>query len=290
MELTSESLSEIIFQVINNILSKLFSSVDKTIYSLLDTITFIDESILEQKNLTKILGEGYSSGIILICNALATGFFIFYATQYLISHLTYKKIQKPSQFIFKAIIFIGIMNSSLWLCKEIIYIVSLITKSINTLALDIFHIDISFTTFIKQLNSILYSSDSKFDVFSFDGIIKSFSSFGMISLIFSYSLRYVLIQIFVILCPFAFLSLLSENTERFFRAWITNFISLLVIQIFISIILILSFTISDVNSAELKKLLYIAIIFAITRTNSFIKELIGGISFEVNQNFNILKR
>ena len=43
MEYTSESLSELIFQVINNILTKLFASLDKTIYSLLDNITFIDE-------------------------------------------------------------------------------------------------------------------------------------------------------------------------------------------------------------------------------------------------------
>ena len=52
MEYTSESLSELIFQVINNILTKLFASLDKTIYSLLDNITFIDENILEQEKLS----------------------------------------------------------------------------------------------------------------------------------------------------------------------------------------------------------------------------------------------
>ena len=51
MEYTSESLSELIFQVINNILTKLFASLDKTIYSLLDNITFIDENILEPQKL-----------------------------------------------------------------------------------------------------------------------------------------------------------------------------------------------------------------------------------------------
>ena len=123
MEYNSESLSELIFQVINNILTKLFASLDKTIYSLLDNITFIDENILEQENFKKIVGENSSSGIILICNALLLGFFIFYGIQYLTSHLTYIKVQKPSQFIFKAIIFIALMNSSLWFCKEIIYTV-----------------------------------------------------------------------------------------------------------------------------------------------------------------------
>ena len=89
MEYTTESLSELIFQIINNILSKLFNSIDKTIYSLLDELTFIDESILEQSNLEKILGENSSSGILLICNALVLGFFLFYGLQYLFSHLTF---------------------------------------------------------------------------------------------------------------------------------------------------------------------------------------------------------
>jgi hypothetical protein len=289
MEYTSESLSELIFQVINNILTKLFASLDKTIYSLLDNITFIDENILEQENFKKIVGENSSSGIILICNALLLGFFIFYGIQYLTSHLTYIKVQKPSQFIFKAIIFIALMNSSLWFCKEIIYIISLITKAINLLSQDLFNIDISFTEFIKHLNFILYEDNYKLDIFSFDGIVKSFSSIGMISLIFTYSLRYLLIQIFVILCPFAFLTLLSDNTKHFFKSWFRNFLSLLLIQILLSIVLLVSFSLIDISNLELQKLLYIASIYAITRCNYFMKELIGGISFDIKSNISSLR-
>lgn len=289
MEYTTESLSELIFQIINNILSKLFNSIDKTIYSLLDELTFIDESILEQSNLEKILGENSSSGILLICNALVLGFFLFYGLQYLFSHLTYKQIQKPSQFIFKAIIFVGIMNSSIWICKEIIYIIAIITKAINYICEDLFNITISFTTFIQHLNSILYQEGFEFDIFSFDGIVKSFSSIGMMSLVFTYSLRYLLIQIFAILCPFAFLSLLSENTEHFFRSWIKNFFSLLFIQILLSIILLLSFSLINFSNIEIQKLLYIASIYAITRCNYIMRELIGGISFEVKQNIPFFK-
>ena len=111
----------------------------------------------------------------------------------------------------------------------------------------------------------------------------------MMSLVFTYSLRYLLIQIFAILCPFAFLSLLSENTEHFFRSWIKNFFSLLFIQILLSIILLLSFSLINFSNIEIQKLLYIASIYAITRCNYIMRELIGGISFEVKQNIPFFK-
>ena len=56
MEYTTESLSELILQIINNILSKFFNSVDKTVYNLLDELTFIDENFLYQNNIEKIIG------------------------------------------------------------------------------------------------------------------------------------------------------------------------------------------------------------------------------------------
>lgn len=289
MEYTTESLSELILQIINNILSKFFNSVDKTVYNLLDELTFIDENFLYQNNIEKIIGENSSNGILLICNALLLGFFIFYGIQYLLSHLTYKQIQKPSQFIFKAIIFIGIMNSSFWMCQEFIYIISLITKAINYLCEDLFNITISFSEFISHLNTILYTENFELDIFSFDGIIKSFSSIGMLSLLFTYSLRYLLIQVFVIICPFAILSLLSESTEYFFRAWIKNFFSLLLIQILLSIILLLGFSLINLSNAEIQKLLYIATIYAINKSNHIIRELIGGISFEIKQALPFIK-
>jgi hypothetical protein len=290
MEYTSESIAELIFEIINYILSKLFTSIDKTIYSLLDSITFIDESLIDNENLKKIIGENSSSGIILICNALVLGFFIFYAIQFLLSHLTLKKTQKPSQFIFKAIIFIAIMNSSLWFCGEIIRIVSLITKAISLLSEDLFQTEISFSAFVSNLNDILYQTSDSIDIFSFDGIVKSFSSFGMLNLIFTYSLRYILIQIFVIISPFAFLTLILESTEKFFFSWIKNFISLLLIQILLAIILLLAFSFVSLQEPTMQKLMYIASIYAINKANYFMRELIGGIYFNVNANAQIANK
>jgi hypothetical protein len=116
---------------INNIFSNIFSSVDNSVYEILDKITFVDTSIIENDNFKKLMGTGSNSGILMVCNALILGILLFYVTGYLISHLTYSKIQKPSQFFFKAIIFIALMNNSYWICSQIINIVSLISSAIR---------------------------------------------------------------------------------------------------------------------------------------------------------------
>ena len=70
----ANSASESIYNIINDLFSKLFSSVDNSIYGILDKITFLNKDILENSNFQKILGESNSSGILLVCNALVFRF------------------------------------------------------------------------------------------------------------------------------------------------------------------------------------------------------------------------
>ena len=177
------------------------------------------------------------------------------------------------------------MNSSFWICEEIINIVSIITNGISEIGLDLFDSKINFSNFINNINQNIYLSQESFSIFSFDGIIKSFTSFGLINLVFTYSLRYIMIQIFVLLSPFAFLSLITNSSEWFFKIWIKTFLSLLLVQILISLILLLSFSIELTQNSNFSKLLYIGIIYALTKSNSYMKELFGGISLNVNSSF-----
>lgn len=275
------NLTELILNSINELFSKMFSSIDNTIYSVLDEVTFINNTILENDSFRKILGESSQDGILLICNSLVLGFIIYYAINYLFSHLTYSKIDSPKQFIFKSIIFIAIMNSSLWICLEIINIISVITDGISYISQNLFGIQISFSNFIDNINKNLYIQNEAFNVFSIDGIIKSFTSFGLINLVFTYSLRYIMIQIFILLSPFAFLSLISNSSESFFRAWIKVFLSLLLVQILISLILLLSFSIELTSNTNISKFLYVGIIYALSKATSYIKEIFGGISIDI---------
>jgi len=278
------NLSDIIFNSINELLKKLFSSIDSSIYSVLDNLAFIDNSILSNSYFQKILGTNNTEGLLLVCNSLVFGIILYYAISFLFSHLTYSKTDSPKQFVFKAIIFIVFMNSSLWICEQIINLISLITSSILDLGIYLFNSQVSFSSFLNNINSSIYLN-TELNVFSFDGIIKSFTSFGFINLIFTYSLRYIMTQIFILLSPFAFLCLISNSSEWFFKVWLKSFLSLLLVQILIALLLLLSFSI-PINSYS--NILYIGIVYALTRANSFVKELFGGISTTINSGLSTL--
>ena len=289
MEDTTTSTNSIL-EIINNIFGNIFSSVDNSIYELLDKITFINSSIIENNSFSKLFGTKSTEGILLICNALILGIIIFYATNYLFSHLTYSKIQTPSQFIFKCVIFIGIMNESLWICSQIINIISLVSSSIQYIGMQILGEEISFMNFIEKINDTIYTSSFILSITSFEGIIKSVTSIGFITLIFSYALRYIMIQIFVLLSPFVFLCLINDRTEWIFKSWIKAFISLLLEQVLIALILLLAFSMEFTSNDTLSQIIYIGIIYALMKANTYMYMLFGGITTSITNNFSMFNR
>ncbi len=282
------NLSDAIFKSLNDIFSRLFSSIDNSIYSLLDNLCFINTDILNNSAISKLLGNNASEGFLLICNALIIGFVLYYAINFLFSHLTYTKISSPSQFFFKCIIFIALMNASLWICTEIINLISIITNLIRDIGKNYFNQAISFSKLINTINTKIYINTEEFSIISFDGIIKSFCTIGLINLLFNYSLRYIMIQIFILVSPFAFLSLISDNSSWFFKAWFRSFISLLLVQVLISIILCLALSLS-IDNSNFSKLLFIGIIYALTRANNYMKEIFGGISTDISTGISNIK-
>ena len=279
-----------IADIINELFGNIFSSIDNSIYELLDKITFIDSSIIDNTSFSKLFGDKSTEGILLICNALILGIIIFYATNYLFSHLTYSKIQTPSQFIFKCVIFIGIMNESLWICSQIINIISLISSSIQYIGEQILGEEISFMNFIEKINDTIYTSSFILSITSFEGIIKSVTSIGFITLIFSYALRYIMIQVFVLLSPFVFLCLINDRTEWIFKSWIKAFISLLLEQILIALILLLAFSMEFTSNDTLSQIIYIGIIYALMKANTYMYMLFGGITTSITNNFSMFNR
>ena len=107
MECNSNITTNII-EAINTILGNLFSSIDNNVYTVLDDVTFISSDIINDSYFEKILGTSASNGILLISNSLLFGFLLYYSIKYLFSHFTYKQVENPMQFIFKAIIFSAI--------------------------------------------------------------------------------------------------------------------------------------------------------------------------------------
>lgn len=278
-ETTNVDISAIISETINSLFSTLFSSIDNSIYSILDDITFIDSTIISDNVYKNLFGLSSNEGILIISNILLFGIILYYAISRAIAYFTGSEIQSSISFIFRMIIFGILMNSSYFICEQILDLNSLFSLAIRNLGEMIFSKNICFSTLVTEINYTV--STSSFNLFSVDGIIKSFISLGLFNLIFSYSLRYILIKVFVLLAPFAILSLIHNKTKWIFSSWIRILFSLLFLQIFISIVLLISFSFTYSKNL-LSKFMYIGCIYALIKSNSIVKDFIGGISTNVS--------
>ena len=275
---------ELITKTINSLFTTIFSSIDNNIYSNLDNITFIDSKIINNNTFQNLLGNNSKTGFLLITDSLLIAFFIFYIIKYYYSNFVDTHTEKPIQFIFKFIIFGILINSSYFLITQILDLNNLLSTSISQIGENSIGSPINFAELIKSLNKKLYTSYDDFNIFSFEGLIKSFISTGLLNLLFVYSLRFILIKVFVLITPFCLLTLISNSSSWIFKSWFKCFFSLLIIQDFIPIILIVIFSIDDSN-----KILYIGGIYVLTKINTYIREIFGGVGLEFNNQMLNLK-
>lgn len=280
----NSNITTTIINTINTILQNLFSSIDNNLYAILDDITFISSDIINDSYFEKIFGTSSSNGILLIANSLLFGFILYYAIRYLFAHFTYNQIESPMQFISKCIIFCICINSSFFIISMILDITSNITLAIRGIGEELFNKNICFSELILNINNFIAINTTSIDVFSLDGLIKTSLTMSLLNLVFTYSFRYVMIKIFILLTPFAFLSLLLQNTSWFFKAWIRNIFSLLFIQIIVAIVLLILFSIEFSAENLMTKFIYIGAINALIKSNSFVREFIGGVSTTFAQN------
>ncbi len=280
-----------IIETINTILGNLFSSIDNNVYSILDDITFVSSDIIYDSYFKKILGTSASNGILLISNSLLFGFLLYYSIKYLLAHFTYKPTENPMQFILKAVIFGICINYSYFLIGEFLDLVSNVTLAIRGIGEDLFNKNICFAELILEINNTISVNTSSLDIFSLDGLIKASLTTSLLNLVFTYSFRYVMIKIFILLTPFAILSLILDSTSWFFKSWLRNLFSLLFIQIIVAIVLLILFSMDYSSNNLMVKFIYIGAFYALIKSNSFVRDFIGGVSTTFTQNVeNLFKK
>ena len=285
MEATN--LSTTIANTINELIQNLFSSIDNNIYSYIDEIIFLTPSSISNNNFEDLFTTS-SKSILVIANALILAYLLYYCVKLFLSYYSGTQVERPYQFIFKLILCAIIMNSSYFICEQLINITDLITQALQEIGSNFTSKTISFKTLVTELNSVISISGTSLDIFSLTGIIKSFCSIGLISLMFSYAIRLIMVKVFIILAPFAILSCSINSFSWFFKSWFRSFFSLLFMQFFITIILIVTLSL-DFSSNLISKFLYVGSIYALTKSNTYIRSLIGGISTEINTNLSTLK-
>ena len=279
----TNTISQTIIDTINTIFETLFASIDNNLYSVLDEVTFIGPDILNDKNFENIFGTQTSNGLLLIANSFVLAFIIFYAARYLISHLTYTQTEAPFRFIFKLLLFGIAMNFSFSIMEFLLDLNFNISLSIRDLGQNLFGKNINFSELINTINTTMAVDTASLNIFSIDGLIKGTLTMSLLSLIFSYSLRYIMVKVFVLLSPFAFISLTLNSTSWFFKAWSKNLFSLLFIQIIVALVLLILFSMDFSATNLFSKFVYVGGIYALIKANSFVREFIGGISTNVAQ-------
>ena len=97
-----------------------------------------------------------------------------------------------------------------------------------------------------------------------------------------------MIKVLILISPFAILSLSIDKFSWLFKSWIKLFLSSLLLQILISLILLVTFSLKiEVNMSSL--LLYVGSIYALMKANSFMRDFMGGLSTDINIGISNLK-
>ena len=186
-------------------------------------------------------------------------------------------------FIFKLIIYGIFMNSSFFLMNLLLDLNSNISLAIRNLGEILFNKNICFSELINVINSNIAINTNSVNIFSIDGLIKGTLSLSLLNLVLSYSFRYIMIKVFILLSPFAILSLTLNSTSWFFKTWFKNLFSLLFIQNIVSIILLILFSINYSQNNLFVKIIYICGIYSLIKSNSFVREFLGGVSTNISQ-------
>ena len=283
------NITQVIIDTINTLLNTLFSSIENSVYDTLDDLAFIGTDILDNTIFQKLFGYHYNNGLLIIANALLLAVCLYYCFKLIYSHFTGTQIERPYQFVFKLLIFAIFINCSYFICEMFIYFTSLLSDAIRSIGSNILGEEISFSSLISNLNSVVTVDSTNLNVFSFDGLLQSLISISFINLLFTYSLRFIMVKVLILLMPFAFLTLINSSTAWFFKAWFKIFLSLLFIQPFISLTLLIVFALDFTGTDIMSKVLCIGGIYALIRANTYVQHFIGGISTNVSQNLSLLR-
>lgn len=267
-----------IINSINTIAEKIFKSVEKDVFKNLDILVNISPKILKEEPLNKIFTEDLNSNIIL----LISSFIILFAISYIVSRmiLLYNGEQQTS--VFKFILRVGVCTifsiSSFYLMETLLNINSLFTSVIANIGEDITHEKICFNSLreiVIDLNKYMGE-----DFLSLDGMIKGVISFGAVTLLLHFSIRYTTVIFLILISPITIMFASSDITYDIFSSWLKMLLINLFIQNIVVIIIIIPLGFKKINTVMFKIVL-VGVIYLLYRINGFSREILGNISRRV---------
>ncbi|MEG1009418.1 MAG: hypothetical protein RSE41_02525, partial [Clostridia bacterium] len=263
-----------IINSLNVIAENLFKAVEGEVYVILDDIVIISSNILKIEPLKTILN---SSGIISIANALILFYITYFMLTQIISLYNGYKTENFYLFIIKIVVILSLVNNSKFLIEVILNILDSITYAIDVFCNNISKQDITFSNLKEKILSI--KDFMKNDLISLDGLIKGIISFGVITILINFSVRYVTIILFIIIFPIILITLTSNLTSGIFKTYFKLLTTLLFTQVIVKLVILIPIMYKDVNSI-MYKIILVGSIYIIYRINMFVKDLFSKISDE----------
>ncbi len=275
-----------IINSLNLISEKLFKSVEGEVYTTLDKIVNISPKILKSEPLNNIFFENKINGIILIANSLIMFYITYYIFTQLISLYNGNAAENIYIFIIKLVLISIIVNNSYFICELMLNITDELTNTIEIYGRDISNQDITFRNLKEKILSI--KDFMKNDLLSLDGIIKGVISFGAITILINFSIRYVTAIFLIIIFPLSLVTLISNITSGIFKSYFKLFTVTLLTQIIVKLVILIPLMYKDIDSI-MYKIILVGSIYIIYKINTFVKELFVKIT-EEGKYTNIFKR
>lgn len=278
--------NDAVLNTIQSMTNQIFTSIDDSLIRVLDKFVYIDESLLRE-SVFFVFTNKIEITMRVIAESILFGYILYYLIRYLISRITSinrDDIENPALFFMKVIfISIAVFYSS-YICEMIVGLNNNISIDFGRNMFPAGNLP-KFSNFLKTVNQSFLSGEDNINIFSIDGIFKGFVSFGTLNMTVTFALRYVLLKVLIIISPIAFVSKVFSKTEKMFNMWFKAFISLLLIQHFITLILALGGFLKFNDYSIINKIAYIGIIYALSKSFYLFEKIFGAIAPDVQVSF-----
>lgn len=283
-----DNFPEVVNNLISSLINSLLTSLDTNVFSVLDELAFIKSDSISDTYFNSFFTKQFN--IISLSEALLFGFLLYYSISYLFSFLTFSNFQKPLSFLTKLLFSAILIHFSLPICEKILDFFYLLSDILKHLGCLIFTHELSFSLLHDKIIDLFFSDLTlPFSLFSFDGVLKSFISFGFVNLLFTYSVRFIFIKLLVLISPIAFLTLCLDQSTWIFKIWLKNLISQLFTQLIICVILLIIFSLDGSQNPIVTKLLYVTSLVCLIKASSFVKDFSSGFTSDISSSFSSIK-